>query len=184
MTFNGFRFALGCLALIPVIIWRSKAVPLADAAAKLPYQGSLAAGLFLFTAAGLQQIGLQYTSSANAGFMSVGIAFTLQVICQKRCPPAPAAIIMSLEAVFAAIAGYLVLSQTILSLTLLASASVSAGTWTYTAAGTLNTFTGNVLVSGGTLQAAINASGSSTALGNANSGSRASWMMSAVGGVR
>jgi len=40
-------------------------------------------------------------------------AFTLQVICQQRCPPAPAAIIMSLEAVFAAITGYLVLGQTL-----------------------------------------------------------------------
>ena len=50
---------------------------------------------------------------AYAGFMSVGVAYTLQVVCQKHCPPAPAAIIMSLEAVFAAIAGYLVLDQTL-----------------------------------------------------------------------
>jgi hypothetical protein len=35
----------------------------------------------------------------------------LPVVCQKQCPPAPASIIMSLEAVFAAIAGYLVLNQ-------------------------------------------------------------------------
>ena len=48
---------------------------------------------------------------AYAGFLSVGIAYTLQVVCQKRCPPAPASIIMSLEAVFAALAGYLVLNQ-------------------------------------------------------------------------
>jgi drug/metabolite transporter (DMT)-like permease len=48
---------------------------------------------------------------AYAGFMSVGVAYTLQVVCQKRCPPAPASIIMSLEAVFAALAGYLVLNQ-------------------------------------------------------------------------
>jgi drug/metabolite transporter (DMT)-like permease len=50
---------------------------------------------------------------AYTGFMSVGIAYTLQVVCQKHCPPAPASIIMSLEAVFAAIAGYLVLNQTL-----------------------------------------------------------------------
>ena len=50
---------------------------------------------------------------AYAGLMSVGIAFTLQVVCQKHCTPAPAAIIMSLEAVFAALAGYLVLHQTL-----------------------------------------------------------------------
>jgi drug/metabolite transporter (DMT)-like permease len=43
----------------------------------------------------------------------VGVAFTLQVVCQKRCPPAPAAVIMNMEAVFAAAAGYLVLKQTL-----------------------------------------------------------------------
>jgi drug/metabolite transporter (DMT)-like permease len=229
MTFNGLRFTLGCLSLAPVILWRKKNVPIASEDAKFPYAGSLAAGLLLFAAASFQQIGLQHTSSANAGFitgfyivfvpmigmvfghraakslwlgvvvclvgfyflsvtgnlaisegdplillcavlwacqilvidhvaskgdpvqiaclqfavcavlssiaavffesctidqvkaaswavayagiMSVGIAFTLQVVCQKRCPPAPAAIIMSMEAVFAAIAGYLVLNQ-------------------------------------------------------------------------
>ena len=237
MTFNGLRFALGCLALIPVILWRKKNLASADGEAKLPYMASLGAGLFLFAAAALQQIGLQYTSSAHSGFitgfyllfvpvlgmffghtvpkclwaaipvcligfyllsttgnfvvstgdwltllcavlwacqilvidhaagkgdpvliacfqfavcavlsmlsgllfehctfnqikaasgavayaglMSVGIAFTLQVVCQQHCPPAPAAIIMSLEAVFAAIAGYLVLNQTLTARALL-----------------------------------------------------------------
>ena len=47
------------------------------------------------------------------GLISVGIAYTLQVVCQEHCPPAPSAIIMSLEGVFAAIAGYLVLHQTL-----------------------------------------------------------------------
>jgi drug/metabolite transporter (DMT)-like permease len=229
MTYNGLRFLLGCLSLLPVILWRKKYVAPSEENSKLPVLGSLFAGLFLFGAASFQQIGLQYTTSANSGFitgfyilfvpllglffrqkvprslwvaipiclvgfyllsvtsefkiskgdvltlacallwacqilvidhvaskgdslqiaalqfglcavlsvlsglvfehctlaqlkaasgaiaygglMSVGIGFTLQVICQKRCPPAPAAIIMSLEAVFAAIAGYLVLSQ-------------------------------------------------------------------------
>jgi len=48
---------------------------------------------------------------AYAGILSVGVAFTLQVVCQKHCPPAPAAIIMSLEAVFAALTGFLILEQ-------------------------------------------------------------------------
>jgi drug/metabolite transporter (DMT)-like permease len=231
MTFNGLRFAIGCLALIPVIIWRRKTTGHARAEEKLPRMGSAAAGVFLFAAASFQQIGLQYTSSANSGFitgfyilfvpvigmffghkaskslwagilvclvgfyllsvsgdfvvskgdlltvicavlwacqiliidhvagkgnpiqiaflqfaicavlslaagllfenctfsqikaasgaiayagiMSVGIAFTLQVVCQKRCPPGPAAILMSLEAVFAAMAGYVILNQTL-----------------------------------------------------------------------
>jgi len=232
MTFNGLRFTLGCLSLVPVILWRKRHPPVGGERGKLPIAGSFAAGLFLFAAASFQQIGLQYTSSANAGFItglyilfvpligiflghrarwslwagiaiciaglyllsitgdgftiskgdglilicatlwagqilvidravksgdpihiacmqfvicavlslaaafafesctidqikaasgavayagiiSVGVAFTLQVVCQKRCPPAPAAVIMSLEAVFAAITGYLVLDQTL-----------------------------------------------------------------------
>ncbi len=48
---------------------------------------------------------------AYAGLLSVGVAFTLQIICQKHCPPGPTAVIMGMEAVFAAIAGYLVLDQ-------------------------------------------------------------------------
>jgi len=231
MTFNGLRFGLGCLFLVPVIMWRKRNLAPVDGEAKLSYQDSLGAGLFLFAAASLQQNGLQYTSSAHSGFitgfyilfvpvlgvflghkapkclwaailvcligfyflsvngnfevsigdwltlmsavlwacqilvidhaaskgdpvtisflqfatcailsalsgllfehcsfdrikaasgaiayaglMSVGVAYTLQVVCQKRCPPTPAAIIMSLESVFAAIAGYLVLNQTL-----------------------------------------------------------------------
>lgn len=231
MTFNGLRFTLGCLSLIPVLIWQKKNLTVTDWEVGLPYKACLSAGLFLFLGSALQQIGLQYTSTANsgfitgfyilfvpllgtffghkvpnslwaavliclvgfyllsvtgdfvvskgdwltlmcavmwacqilvidhaadkgdpvhiacfqfavcavlsavcgllfeqttlsqiraasgaiayAGFMSVGIAYTLQVVCQKRCPPAPAAIIMSLEAVFAAIAGYLVLNQSL-----------------------------------------------------------------------
>ena len=67
----------------------------------------------LFEHCSLSQIKAASGAIAYAGFMSVGIAYTLQVICQKRCPPAPASIIMSLEAVFAALAGYLVLNQTL-----------------------------------------------------------------------
>jgi len=48
-----------------------------------------------------------------AGFFSVGIAFTVQVVAQKEAHPANAAIIMSLEAVFAVIGGYLILDESI-----------------------------------------------------------------------
>jgi drug/metabolite transporter (DMT)-like permease len=231
LTFNGLRFTLGALALVPVMAWRKRHLKLSPADAGLPVKGALLAALFMFAAASFQQIGLQYTSSANAGFitglyvvlvpligiflkhkarqslwagiavcvaglyllsitdglrmgkgdllilacaflwagqilaidhaarrgdaikiaclqaaivallslvgglvfetwslaavkagsgavaysglLSVGVAFTLQVVCQKRCPPAPAAVIMSMEAVFAALAGYFILSQTL-----------------------------------------------------------------------
>ncbi|MEN8200070.1 MAG: DMT family transporter [Thermodesulfobacteriota bacterium] len=49
------------------------------------------------------------------GIFSVGIAYTLQVIAQKRAHPAHAAIILSLESVFAVLGGWLFLHE-ILSL--------------------------------------------------------------------
>jgi drug/metabolite transporter (DMT)-like permease len=45
------------------------------------------------------------------GLVSVGIAYTLQVVAQRHAPPFHAAIILSLEAVFAALAGWLVLDE-------------------------------------------------------------------------
>lgn len=45
------------------------------------------------------------------GILSVGIAYTLQVVAQRHAPPTHAAIILSLEAVFAALAGWLVLGE-------------------------------------------------------------------------
>jgi len=45
------------------------------------------------------------------GILSVGIAYTLQVVAQRNAPPIHAAIILSLEAVFAALAGWLILGE-------------------------------------------------------------------------
>ncbi len=47
------------------------------------------------------------------GIFSVGIAYTLQVIAQQKAHPAHAAIILSLESVFAALGGYLILGEII-----------------------------------------------------------------------
>jgi drug/metabolite transporter (DMT)-like permease len=47
------------------------------------------------------------------GLMSVGVAYTLQVVAQRDARPAPAAIILSLEAVFAALAGWMLLGETL-----------------------------------------------------------------------
>lgn len=48
---------------------------------------------------------------AYGGLLSVGIAYTLQVVAQKNAPPAHAAILLSLEAVFAALGGWLILDE-------------------------------------------------------------------------
>jgi drug/metabolite transporter (DMT)-like permease len=47
------------------------------------------------------------------GALSVGVAYTLQVVAQKKAKPAHAAIILSLEAVFAALGGWLILGETL-----------------------------------------------------------------------
>ena len=45
------------------------------------------------------------------GLMSSGVGYTLQILGQKDTPPAVASLIMSLESVFAALSGWLVLGQ-------------------------------------------------------------------------
>ena len=53
----------------------------------------------------------EYISIIYAGALSGGIAFTLQIYAQKNISAAPAAIIFSLEGVFAAIAAWIILDQ-------------------------------------------------------------------------
>lgn len=47
------------------------------------------------------------------GLLSVGVAYTLQIVGQRTSPPGHAAIILSLETVFAVLGGWIVLSETI-----------------------------------------------------------------------
>lgn len=67
-TFNGLRFLLGSLSLLPLIWWFSRSSGLQ---LSLPlFIGGVATGSLLFIAASLQQVGLQYTTVANAGFIT------------------------------------------------------------------------------------------------------------------
>lgn len=50
-------------------------------------------------------------SLAYAGFMSMGIAYSLQIIGQKDVEPATASLLMSLESVFAVLSGWLILQE-------------------------------------------------------------------------
>lgn len=50
---------------------------------------------------------------AFCGILSSGVAYTLQNVAQSRVPPALAAIILSLESVFGALAGWLFLRETL-----------------------------------------------------------------------
>lgn len=49
------------------------------------------------------------------GFLSVGVAYTLQVVAQKNAKPSHAAIILSMESVFGAIGGALLLGESMSS---------------------------------------------------------------------
>ena len=65
----------------------------------------------LFEEINFTNILLENYSIIYAGFLSGGIAFTLQMYAQKNIEEAPAAIIYSLEGVFAALAGWIILNQ-------------------------------------------------------------------------
>lgn len=58
------------------------------------------------------------------GLMSVGVGYTLQVWGQNHTPPTDAALILSLESVFAALAGWLILGQALLPMQILGCAVI------------------------------------------------------------
>jgi drug/metabolite transporter (DMT)-like permease len=70
-----------------------------------------AGGALLFERPDLDGIRAAAWPILYGGVMSAGIAFTLQVVAQRSAPPAHAAILLSLESVFAAIGGSAVLGE-------------------------------------------------------------------------
>lgn len=69
-TFNGIRFLLGGLCLLP-LTWRREHHAAGPRLPQMPLvQAGLLAGLVLFIAATLQQVGLQYTTAGKAGFIT------------------------------------------------------------------------------------------------------------------
>ncbi|MGD9567985.1 MAG: DMT family transporter [Sedimentibacter sp.] len=80
-TFNGVRFALGSLSLLPVIYFFDKKSKnensenaeikdFEEADLKTTIKSGLLAGSVLFIAASLQQVGLIYTTAGKAGFIT------------------------------------------------------------------------------------------------------------------
>lgn len=74
-TFNGIRFALGSISLLPVIYFFGKKTDndkeeKIDADFKTTLKAGMIAGTILFIAASLQQFGLIYTTAAKAGFIT------------------------------------------------------------------------------------------------------------------
>ena len=62
-----------------------------------------------------------------AGAISGGVAFTIQVVAQKHTPPAEAALIMSLESVFAALSGAALLQERLTAPATVGCALILAG---------------------------------------------------------
>ncbi len=62
-----------------------------------------------------------------AGVMSCGVAYTLQVVAQKKVRPSLACLIMSLEAVFSALAGWVILGEAMTGIEIAGCALVFAG---------------------------------------------------------
>ena len=70
-AFNGIRFALGGLVLLPLMARRREApVVESPAGKKTMVLGGCLAGLLLFSGASFQQVGLVYTTAGNAGFIT------------------------------------------------------------------------------------------------------------------
>ena len=70
-TFNGIRFALGGLSLLPLIWFFRRQPPVAPPAGRLPVLPTgVVAGLILFTAASLQQVGILDTTAGKAAFIT------------------------------------------------------------------------------------------------------------------
>ncbi len=64
---------------------------------------------------------------AYTGVFSVGVGYTLQMLGQRHAPPADASVILSTEAVFAALAGWLLLGETLTAWQLLGCGLMLAG---------------------------------------------------------
>lgn len=74
-TFNGVRFALGSVSLLPVIYFFGRKTTenteqVEEATLKSTVKSGVMAGSVLFIAASLQQVGLIYTTAGKAGFIT------------------------------------------------------------------------------------------------------------------
>ncbi len=72
-AFNGVRFALGAVVLLPLLVRARRGLPAPSGGGpSLPWRlgGAALAGLVLFAGASLQQVGLVTTTAGNAGFIT------------------------------------------------------------------------------------------------------------------
>ena len=75
--------------------------------------------MFLFEQPSLTAMADQLGSLLYAALLSSGVAYTLQIVAQKNTEPTAASLLMSLESVFAMLAGWLLLGDSLLPIELL-----------------------------------------------------------------
>jgi drug/metabolite transporter (DMT)-like permease len=114
------------------VLWISRISPKTDPIQLAFFQFVLCSVLSLIAALIYEVSTLQNIIDAAvpilyAGVVSVGIAYTLQVVAQREAHPSHAAIIMSLESVFAVIGGWIVLNESIALRGLIGCALMLAG---------------------------------------------------------
>jgi len=105
--------AFGWAAHVHIVGWLARrADPIVIAISQFAVSGALSlAGALLVEPITLDGLHGAWLPIAYAGVLSTAGAYTLQVIGQRRVEPAPAGVIMSLETVFAALGGWLVLGE-------------------------------------------------------------------------
>ena len=122
---DAFTISRGDLyVLLGAIFWASHVLfighvsPRIDGLKLAVIQYVVCSGLSMAVAFGFEEV--QWVSILEAaipilygGLLSVGIAYTLQIIAQKKAPPAHAAIILSMEGVFAVLGGWLILNESV-----------------------------------------------------------------------
>jgi len=69
-TFNGIRFILGSLSLLPIIAWKAHKRSRPVKWKKPLFFSCLLAGTCLFVAVSIQQLGMMATTAGNAGFIT------------------------------------------------------------------------------------------------------------------
>jgi drug/metabolite transporter (DMT)-like permease len=99
------------------VLWISWLSPRMNPVLLASIQFAICSVISLLTAIVIEPIALEAIRMAAVpilygGLLSVGIAYTLQVVAQRDAHPAHASIILSMEGAFAVLAGWLILSET------------------------------------------------------------------------
>jgi len=120
---EGFRIELGDgLVLVSAVFWACHVLLVGrwtrryDAVDLAWRQFAVCAVLSLLAATVFETVSVTGLAAASfpilyGGILSVGVAYTLQVVAQRDAQPTTAAILMSLEAVFAALGGWWLLGE-------------------------------------------------------------------------